>query len=272
MAMARFCRSVYHLLFTISLCTSLSYAAIAVDPSCAQKAASVNDALREAFEMAQNVVVNGAAQDARTVGLFFALMGTDRQYDARAVNAIAGVANYAVQPPTLTIYCDDTFIVQHPVSLTQNDWWDVRNPNAPVLVSSAVANTFSNCAVSGFLGYAILPGVIILCPKAFGRGPGGVDIIGGFRNTVQAAPLDSYNILSGTIFHELAHIAGQGNVIDWTLNVQLGAGPAYGYQACVSLAHQTAFGGVKAPNNADSLTLLAVGNFRPRFLNTKDGV
>ena len=48
-------------------------------------------------------------------------------------------------------------------------------------------------------------------------------------------------------------------VVDKTLSVANGNPvPAYAYNACAQLA-QTAYGGIQAANNADSLTLLAVG-------------
>ena len=82
-----------------------------------------------------------------------------------------------------------------------NQWRDTNNP----IAFASVTNIFQPCATNGFLGYALLPGVLVLCDRVFGRGPNGADTIGS-----SGWPLDYYNILSGIILHELLHIAGGG--------------------------------------------------------------
>ena len=122
-----------------------------------------------------------------------------------SIDNIGLVARFAQTPPAVTIYCGDTLIQQQPAGPNVNQWWDTNNP----IAVASVTNTFQRCATNGFLGYALLPGVLVLCDRGFGRGPNGADTIGSVR--APGWPLDYYNILSGTILHELLHIAGGGS-------------------------------------------------------------
>ena len=128
-----------------------------------------------------------------------------------SIDNIGLVARFAKTPPAVTIYCGDTFIQQQPAGPNVNQWWDTRDPNNPIAVAF-VTETFQPCATNGFLGYALLPGVLVLCDRGFSRGPNGADTIGSLRaQYLPGWPLDYYNILSGTVLHELLHIAGGGS-------------------------------------------------------------
>ena len=184
------------------LLASVSLAAITVNPSCGeQKTTSVNEALTEALAIAQNVVDNGSQTDPRALNLFRALFGFDSQYYGVArgqlalpdikfgasclandflIDNIGLVTRFVQIPPAVTIYCGDTFIQQQPAGPNMNQWWDTRDANNSILVAS-VTGSFQSCASNGFLGYALLPGVIVLCDKAFGRGASGADTIGPLR-------------------------------------------------------------------------------------------
>ena len=127
---------------------------------------------------------------------------------SNSIDNIGLVARFAQTLPAVTIYCGDTLIQQQPAGPNGNQCWDTNNPIAVAFVT----NTFQPCATSGFLGYALLPGVFVLCDRGFGRGPNGADTNGSLR--AQCLPgwsLDYYNILSGTILHEFLHIAGGGS-------------------------------------------------------------
>lgn len=125
------------------------------------------------------------------------------------LGTFAAVAIYPQTKPAITIFCGDSFLVQQP----DGQWWDTSTPFHPKIVTSAgVLNAFAvfNCASSGNLAYAILPNMIVLCDKAFGR-LGGGDTIGSLRQTTLLNQfLDGYNVLSGTLLHELLHIEGNG--------------------------------------------------------------
>ena len=119
------------------------------------------------------------------------------------------MAVYPQIQPAITIFCGDSFLVQQP----DGQWWDTSSPFSPKIVTSAgvlSALAVFNCASSGNLAYALLPNVIVLCDKAFGR-LGGGDTIGSLRQTTLLNQfLDNYNVLSGTLLHELLHIEGNG--------------------------------------------------------------
>ena len=58
------------------------------------------------------------------------------------------------------------------------------------------------------LNISRLPTTLVLCDSAFGRGPGGINTISSLRNTYQSnKPLDQFMVLSGTLLHELLHLA-----------------------------------------------------------------
>ncbi len=80
------------------------------------------------------------------------------------------------------------------------------------MASAEAINNFQffSCTSSGYLAYAMLPDTIVLCDAAFGRLNGG-DTIGSLRATTLLNEfLDKYNVLSGTLLHEMLHIEGGG--------------------------------------------------------------
>ena len=97
-----------------------------------------------------------------------------------SIDNIGLVARFAQTPPAVAIYCVVTFIQQQPAGPNVNQCWDTRDPNNLIAVAS-VTNTFQPCATNGFLGYALLPGVLVLRDRGFGRGLNGADTIGSLR-------------------------------------------------------------------------------------------
>ncbi len=211
-----------------------SSALITINPeTCGlgQRYTTVNDSLYEAFDMAENAANTATATDSRTQGLLSVLLGRDTSsigaMTSKSSKTLANhirtelilcpilpdifatVANYPQTQPTITIFCGDSFIVQQP----DGQWWDLSSPFSPSIVTSAEAlSNFQvfNCSSSGYLAYALLPDKIMLCDAAFGRLAGG-NTIGNLRQaTLLNEYLDSYNVLSGTLLHEMLHIQGNG--------------------------------------------------------------
>ena len=158
-----------------------------------------------------------------------------------------------------------------------------RDPQNIQTVSNIALGTDKggfNCADGRFLGYAFLPSSIILCDLAFNRlQSGDGNTIGALTTeTLSGQYLDSFNVLSGTLLHELLHIAGnmagkfkaalsilakaKNLMLDIVIDATVSASQAvaYGWANAVELAFEDN-GGAQASTNADTLTLICIGMF-----------